>query len=237
MDDLRRICASMAEAAREAGVRFVTGDTKVVNRGHGDGIYINTSGVGALAEGVNLGGAQIRPGDAVLVSGTLGDHGITIMSCREGLNFSANIESDAAPLNHLIADVLAAAPHTRCFRDPTRGGIAPTLNELAEQSGTDITVDEDAIPVKDAVLGACEMLGYDVMQVANEGKMVCVVAADEAEAALAAMRKSPYGDDAAIIGRVTEADPARGPKVFLRTAFGSTRILDMLVGEQLPRIC
>ena len=227
----------MAEAAREAGVRFVTGDTKVVNRGHGDGIYINTSGVGALAEGVNLGGAQIRPGDAVLVSGTLGDHGITIMSCREGLNFSANIESDAAPLNHLIADVLAAAPHTRCFRDPTRGGIASTLNELAEQSGTDITVDEDAIPVKDAVLGACEMLGYDVMQVANEGKMVCVVAADEAEAALAAMRKSPYGDDAAIIGRVTEADPARGPKVFLRTAFGSTRILDMLVGEQLPRIC
>ena len=134
MDDLRRICASMAEAAREAGVRFVTGDTKVVNRGHGDGIYINTSGVGALAEGVNLGGAQIRPGDAVLVSGTLGDHGITIMSCREGLNFSANIESDAAPLNHLIADVLAAAPHTRCFRDPTRGGIASTLNELAEQS-------------------------------------------------------------------------------------------------------
>ena len=170
MDDLRRICASMAEA--------------------------------------NLGGAQIRPGDAVLVSGTLGDHGITIMSCREGLNFSANIESDAAPLNHLIADVLAAAPHTRCFRDPTRGGIASTLNELAEQSGTDITVDEDAIPVKDAVLGACEMLGYDVMQVANEGKMVCVVAADEAEAALAAMRKSPYGADAAIIGRVTEADPA-----------------------------
>ena len=227
----------LVAAAREAGVRFVTGDTKVVNRGHGDGIYINTSGVGALAEGVNLGGAQIRPGDAVLVSGTLGDHGITIMSCREGLNFSANIESDAAPLNHLIADVLAAAPNTRCFRDPTRGGIASTLNELAEQSGTDITVDEDAIPVKDAVLGACEMLGYDVMQVANEGKMVCVVAADEAEAALAAMRKSPYGADAAIIGRVTEADPARGPKVFLRTAFGSTRILDMLVGEQLPRIC
>ena len=159
------------------------------------------------------------------------------MSCREGLNFSANIESDAAPLNHLIADVLAAAPNTRCFRDPTRGGIASTLNELAEQSGTDITVDEDAIPVKDAVLGACEMLGYDVMQVANEGKMICVVAADESEAALAAMRKSPYGADAAIIGRVTEADPARGPKVFLRTAFGSTRILDMLVGEQLPRIC
>ena len=171
------------------------------------------------------------------MSGTLGDHGITIMSCREGLSFSAAIESDAAPLNHLIAEVLAAAPHTRCFRDPTRGGLASTLNELAAQSNTDITVDEGAVPVKDAVLGACEMLGYDVLQVANEGKMVCVVAADEAEAALAAMRANPYGADAAIIGQVGEADPARGPKVFLRTSFGSTRILDMLVGEQLPRIC
>ena len=237
MDDLRRICASMASCAKEAGVRIVTGDTKVVNRGHGDGIYINTSGVGAVPAGVSLGGAQIRPGDAVLVSGTLGDHGITIMSCREGLNFSAAIESDAAPLNHLIAEVLAAAPHTRCFRDPTRGGLASTLNELAAQSNTDITVDEGAVPVKDAVLGACEMLGYDVLQVANEGKIVCVVAADEAEAALAAMRANPYGADAAIIGQVGEADPARGPKVFLRTSFGSTRILDMLVGEQLPRIC
>lgn len=237
MDDLRRICASMAEAAREAGVRFVTGDTKVVNRGHGDGIYINTSGVGALAEGVNLGGAQIRPGDAVLVSGTLGDHGITIMSCRESLSFSSGLESDAAPLNHLIAEVLAAAPHTRCFRDPTRGGLASTLNELASQSGTDITVEEDAVPVKPAVLGACEMLGYDPLQVANEGKMVCVVAPDEADAALAAMRANRYGADAAIIGEVASAQPERGPKVFLRTAFGGTRILDMLVGEQLPRIC
>lgn len=237
MSDLRRICHSMAEAAAEAGVKLVTGDTKVVNRGHGDGIFINTSGVGVLAEGVNLGGAQCRPGDAVLVTGTLGDHGITIMSCREGLGFSASIESDAAPLNHLIADVLAAAPHTRCFRDPTRGGLASTLNELASQAGVDITVDEEAVPVRDAVRGACEMLGYDVMQVANEGKMVCVVAAAEAEAALAAMRASKYGADAAIIGTVSEAQPERGPKVYLRTAFGSTRILDMLVGEQLPRIC
>ena len=165
MDDLRRICASMASCAKEAGVRIVTGDTKVVNRGHGDGVYINTSGVGAVPAGVSLGGAQIHPGDAVLVSGTLGDHGITIMSCREGLSFSAAIESDAAPLNHLIAEVLAAAPHTRCFRDPTRGGLASTLNELAAQSNTDITVDEGAVPVKDAVLGACEMLGYDVLPV------------------------------------------------------------------------
>ena len=237
LDDLRRICASMAECAREAGVKLVTGDTKVVNRGHGDGVFINTSGIGALAPGISLSGAHCKPGDKVLVTGTLGDHGITIMSCREGLGFSADIESDAAPLNHLIAEVLAAAPATRCFRDPTRGGIASTLNELADQSQVDIVVDEDAVPVKDAVRGACDMLGYDVMQVANEGKMVCVVAADQADAALAAMRANRYGGDAAIIGEVAEAHAARGPKVLLRTAFGSTRILDMLVGEQLPRIC
>ncbi len=237
VEDLRRICASMAEAAKEAGVVIVTGDTKVVNRGHGDGIYINTSGVGVLAQGVQLGGAQCKPGDKVLVTGSLGDHGITIMSCRESLSFSADIQSDAAPLNHLIASVLAAAPNTRCFRDPTRGGLASTLNELAAQSQTDIFVDEAAIPVKPAVRGACEMLGYDVLQVANEGKMVCVVAADEAEAALAAMRANKYGEDAAIIGEVVEANPERGSKVFLRTAFGTARILDMLVGEQLPRIC
>ena len=227
----------MAEAAKEAGVHLVTGDTKVVNRGHGDGVYINTSGVGALPAGVELGGAQCKPGDAVLVSGTLGDHGITIMSCREGLGFSADLQSDAAPLNHLIADVLAAAPHTRCFRDPTRGGLASTLNELAGQAGVDIVVEEDAIPVKPAVQGACDMLGYDVLQVANEGKMVCVVAADEAQAALQAMRANRYGADAAIIGEVRESRQDRGSKVFLRTAFGGTRILDMLVGEQLPRIC
>lgn len=241
MDDLRRICASIREAADEAGVRVVTGDTKVVNRGHGDGIFINTSGVGELAPGVNLGGQLCQPGDAVLVTGTLGDHGITIMSCREGLNFQADVESDAAPLNHLIADVIEAAPSVRCFRDPTRGGIASTLNELAEQCGCDITVSEGDVPVKPVVLGACEMLGYDVMQVANEGKMVCVVPLDEATAALRAMRGSEYGRDAAIIGEVGErvdaAEAGRGPKVYLQTAFGSRRILDMLVGEQLPRIC
>ncbi len=237
IEDLKRICASMAECAREAGVTLVTGDTKVVNRGHGDGVYINTSGIGTLAAGINLGGAQCKPGDAVLVSGTLGDHGITIMSCREGLNFNTDLQSDAAPLNHLIAEVLAVAPHTRCFRDPTRGGLASTLNELAAQAQVDITIAEDDVPVKDAVRGACEMLGYDVMQVANEGKMVCVVAAAEAQAALDAMHANPYGADAAIIGQVSEMQAERGPKVFIRTGFGSTRILDMLVGEQLPRIC
>ena len=235
--DLKRICESMAECAKEAGVALVTGDTKVVNRGHGDGVFINTAGIGTLAPGLNLGGAQCKPGDKVLLSGTLGDHGITIMSCRESLSFSADLQSDAAPLNHLIAEVVAAAPNVRCFRDPTRGGLASTLNEFAKQAQVDITIDEDAVPVKPAVLGACDMLGYDVMQVANEGKMVSVVPADEADAALAAMRANRYGADAAIIGEVGEADPDRGPKVFLRTAFGGTRILDMLVGEQLPRIC
>ncbi len=237
VEDLRRICVSMAEAAKEAGVIIVTGDTKVVNHGHGDGVYINTSGVGTLAPGINLGGAQCKPGDKVLVTGSLGDHGITIMSCRESLSFSTDLQSDAAPLNHLIASVLKAAPHTRCFRDPTRGGLASTLNELAAQSQSDIFIDEAAVPVKPAVRGACEMLGYDVLQVANEGKMVCVVSPDEADAALEAMQENIYGKDAAIIGEVANSNPERGPKVFLRTAFGTARILDMLVGEQLPRIC
>ncbi|MEQ2956964.1 hydrogenase expression/formation protein HypE [Slackia piriformis] len=237
MDDLRRICATIAETAAEAGVHVVTGDTKVVNRGHGDGIYINTAGIGLIPEGRNLSGTSCMPGDKVLVSGTLGDHGIAIMSQREGLSFSAPIESDAAPLNRLIAAVLQAAPDTRCFRDPTRGGLASTLNEFAEQSGVDIVVREDDVPVKDVVRGACDMLGYDVFQVANEGKMVCVVPADQADAALEAMKAAPYGTDAAIIGEIQEAHADRGPKVYLETGFGTKRILDMLVGEQLPRIC
>lgn len=235
--DLKRLCKSMAEMAKEAGVHIVTGDTKVVNRGHGDGVFINTSGIGFIPEGVNLSGAFCKPGDKVLVTGTMGDHGITIMSCREELSFNADIQTDAAPLNHLIAEVIAAAPDTRCFRDPTRGGLASTLNELAAQSGVDFIVEEGAVPVKDAVLGACEMLGYDVYQVANEGKMVCVVPAEQAEAALAAMRANKYGADAAIIGEVVETPEERDPRVSIRTGFGALRIMDMLVGEQLPRIC
>ena len=235
--DLKRICKSMAEMAKEAGVHIVTGDTKVVNRGHGDGVFINTSGIGFIPEGVSLSGAFCKPGDKVLVTGTIGDHGITIMSCREELSFNADIQTDAAPLNHLIAEVIAAAPDTRCFRDPTRGGLASTLNELAAQSGVDFIVEEGAVPVKDAVLGACEMLGYDVYQVANEGKMVCVVPAEQAEAALAAMRANKYGADAAIIGEVVETPEERDPRVSIRTGFGALRIMDMLVGEQLPRIC
>lgn len=235
--DLKRICKSMAEMAKEAGVHIVTGDTKVVNRGHGDGVFINTSGIGFIPEGVSLSGAFCKPGDKILVTGTMGDHGITIMSCREELSFNADIQTDAAPLNHLIGEVIAAAPDTRCFRDPTRGGLASTLNELAAQSGVDFIVEEGAVPVKDAVLGACEMLGYDVYQVANEGKMVCVVPAEQAEAALAAMRANRYGADAAIIGEVVETPEERDPRVSIRTGFGALRIMDMLVGEQLPRIC
>lgn len=235
--DLKRICHSMAEAAREAGVRIVTGDTKVVNLGHGDGVFINTSGIGFIPEGVSLSGAYCKPGDKILVTGTMGDHGITIMACREELSFSADIQTDAAPLNHLIAEVLAAAPGVRCFRDPTRGGLASTLNELADQSQVDFIINEEAVPVKDAVRGACEMLGYDVYQVANEGKMVCVVPADQADAALAAMRANAYGVDAAIIGDVIEKPADRDARVSIRTGFGALRIMDMLVGEQLPRIC
>ena len=170
MDKLRQIVQTMAETAHEAGVSIITGDTKVVERGGADGVYINTAGVGEVPTGVALSGANCQPGDVILVSGTLGDHGIAIMSQREGLAFSSTIESDAAPLNHLIADVLAAAPDTRCFRDPTRGGLASTLNEFAQASGVAMEVDEDAVPVRPDVQAACEMLGYDVLQVANEAR-------------------------------------------------------------------
>ncbi len=234
VEDLKRILVSMHDAAAEAGVRIVTGDTKVVERGHGDGVYINTAGVGVLADGVDLSGSHCRPGDVVLLSGTLGDHGIAVVSTREGLSFSTDIRTDAAPLNHLVAAVLAAAPGVRCFRDPTRGGLASTLNELADASRVSITVRENDVPVREQVRGASEMLGYDVFQVANEGKMVAVVPADQAAAALAAMKSAPYGEEAAIVGEVAEA-PAG--KVYVKTSFGATRIMDMLVGEQLPRIC
>ena len=230
MDKLHQIVQTMAETAHEAGVSIITGDTKVVERG-------GAAGVGEVPAGVALSGANCRPGDVILVSGTLGDHGIAIMSQREGLAFSSTIESDAAPLNHLIADVLSAAPDTRCFRDPTRGGLASTLNEFAQASGVAMEVDEDAVPVRPDVQAACEMLGYDVLQVANEGKMVAVVPAEQADAALAAMRAARYGENAAIIGRVLPLGSDARPAVRVRTGWGSTRILDMLVGEQLPRIC
>ena len=234
MDTLQKAVESMQAAAAEAGVQVAAGDTKVVEKGKGDGLFINTAGVGWLPEGRTIDGEQAKAGDVVLISGTLGDHGIAIVSTREGLEFETSIESDAAPLNALIANVLAAAPDTRCFRDPTRGGLSSTLNELAMASGVSMTVQETAVPVHPQVRGASEMLGYDVFQVANEGKMVAVVPAEQADAALAAMKTSPYGEDAAVIGDVAET-PAG--KVYVFTSFGATRIMDMLVGEQLPRIC
>ena len=237
LGDLERVCASIAQTCAEAGVVVATGDTKVVNRGQCDGVFINTTGIGFVGAGRALGGQLCRPGDAVILSGTLGDHGIAIMACREQLAFSVQLESDVAPLNHLVGDVLATAADVRCFRDPTRGGLAATLNELAAQSGCDIEVDETAVPVKDGVRGACEMLGYDVMHVANEGKMACVVEASQADAVLQAMHANPYGADAAVIGTVGAKPDDRSPRVTARTALGTTRILDVPTGELLPRIC
>jgi hydrogenase expression/formation protein HypE len=238
IDDLRRILSSMAAASKEAGVAIVTGDTKVVEKGGCDGIFINTSGVGVIPDGLDIGGAGARPGDVVLLSGSIGDHGIAVVSEREGLAFSTSVTSDCAPLNKMIADLVAVAgPLIHSLRDPTRGGVASALNEFAESSGAVIEIDEDSIPVKEQVRGACEMLGYDPLQVANEGKLLAVVAPEGAEAALAAMRRSPYGEDAAVVGRVLPAPASGKAKVFMNTSFGSRRVVDMLVGEQLPRIC
>jgi hydrogenase expression/formation protein HypE len=234
--DLERIVASMAATARLAGVQIVTGDTKVVDRGSADRVFINTAGVGLVPPGVKIAGDQARPGDPVLLSGPIGDHGITIMIQREGFRFDSPLESDCAPLNGMVAGLLAAVPFgaVRCLRDPTRGGLATALNELAQRSGAGIEIDETAVPVRDAVRGACELLGLDPLYVANEGKLVAVVAPEHAGAALEALRAHEHGQMAAIIGRVTESHPGR---VILRTALGARRVVDMLVGEQLPRIC
>lgn len=242
LKSLQKIVKSIAAAAQEAGVSIVTGDTKVVEHGKGDGIYINSSGIGVIGAGVDLSGRNCCAGDVILVSGSLGDHGITIVSTREGLSFDAPVMSDAAPLNELIHKVLEAAPQTRCFRDPTRGGLASTLNEFAQQSNTCMIVDEASVPVKDAVRGACDMLGYDLYHIANEGKMIAVVPPEQARAALNAMHQSPYGEEAAIIGQVADSSLPELPRTsvaqaYVRTSLGTLRIMDMLTGEQLPRIC
>ena len=234
MTQLARVVDAMAEAARRAGVEIVTGDTKVVERGHGDGCYINTAGIGVVPPGISLGPERIRPGDAVLVSGTLADHGMAIMSVREGLGFEAEIASDTAPLHGLVAAMLAACPDLRMLRDPTRGGAATSLNEIAGQARLGIEVDEGAIPVAPAVASACEMLGLDPLLVANEGKLLAVVPEAHAEAVLAAMRCHDRGRDAVRIGRVVATHPGL---VAMRTALGGTRIVPMPIGEQLPRIC
>jgi len=234
LSSLEKIVASMQKAAAGAGVKIVTGDTKVVNRGGADGIFINTAGIGLIPEGVNISGSNARPGDRVLVSGSIGDHGVAILSSREGLQFSTSLESDCAPLSELVATMLKVSHKIRCLRDPTRGGLSSTLNELARQSRVGIWVEEDRIPIKEEVQGACELLGFDPLILANEGKLVAVVAEEVAEMILQRMKTHPLGREAAIIGEVRE-EPRE--KVILRTRIGLTRIMDMMVGEPLPRIC
>jgi hydrogenase expression/formation protein HypE len=234
LGDLERIVESMGRAAREAGVPVVTGDTKVVERGKGDGVFITTTGVGVVPEGVHISGERARPGDAILVSGTLGDHGVAIMAGREGLSFETRVRSDSAALHTLVADMVEAAPDIRCLRDPTRGGLATTLNELARQSGVGMALREEHIPVDPAVAAACELLGLDPLYVANEGKLVCICPAARAEALLAVMRAHPLGGRAAIIGEVIED---RHGLVRMDTRLGGCRVVDWLAGEQLPRIC
>jgi len=232
--DLKRIVESMAAASKEAGVPVVTGDTKVVEKGKGDGVFITTTGVGVVPEGVDISGDRARPGDCILVSGTIGDHGVAIMSLRENLSFETTIRSDTAALHGLVAAMVQAVPGIHCLRDPTRGGLATTLNEIATQSGAGMLLDEAAVPVQRAVQAACEFLGLDPLYVANEGKLIAICEAAQAQRLLEAMRAHPLGRDAAIIGEVLE-DPHHF--VQMRTRFGGKRIVDWLTGDQLPRIC
>jgi hydrogenase expression/formation protein HypE len=232
--ELAAVVARMAAAAERAGVTIVTGDTKVVERGRGDGLTITTAGIGVVPAGVDLGPTRVRPGDAVIVSGTLADHGMAIMSVREGLEFEAAIASDTAPLHGLVAAVLAACPGVRLLRDPTRGGVAASLNEIAAAASLGIEIDEAAVPVSPVVASACEILGLDPLEVANEGKLLTVVPADSAAAVLAAMRAHEHGRHAALLGRIVPDHPGI---VALRTAIGGSRIVPLPIGEQLPRIC
>lgn len=232
--DLERVVASMARAATAAGVPVITGDTKVVERGKGDGVYITTTGIGMVPAGVNISGDRARPGDLILVSGSMGDHGVAIMSSREHLQFETTIRSDSAALHTLVAAMVAAVPTIHCLRDPTRGGLATTLNELAGQSGVGMQLREVDIPINEAVRSACELLGLDPLYVANEGKLIAICAAQDAELLLQTMQAHPLGKQAAIIGEVCE-DPHGF--VQMQTRFGGSRIVDWLTGEQLPRIC
>ncbi len=234
MDTLKQVVASMKATADEAGVQIVAGDTKVVQKGKADGLYITTAGVGVVREGLSIGGAQAKAGDVVIISGSIGDHGIAVLGARGELGFQSSLQSDVAPLNHLINAMLDASNNIHVLRDPTRGGLATTLNEIANQSNVGILLNEETLPVHPEVAAACEMLGFDPLYVANEGKLVTIAAREDAEKILAAMRATRYGEEAVIIGEVT-AEP-RG-RVLLKTALGSTRIVDMLAGEMLPRIC
>jgi hydrogenase expression/formation protein HypE len=234
LKELERIVQSIKKTAEEAGVSIIAGDTKVVNRGQADKVFITTSGVGTVPPGVDISGANARAGDKVILSGTIGDHGMAIMSQREGLKFSMTLKSDCAPLNKLVSQMLEVSPRIHCLRDPTRGGLATTLNELARQSNAGIVIEDDKIPVKEEVRAACELLGLDPIYVANEGKLVAIVDPGDADKILARMKKNRYGRDATIIGEVTSEHPG---KVVMKTKLGPSRIVDMLSGELLPRIC
>ena len=238
MDELRRVVDSLRRAAADAGVQVVTGDTKVVEKGKGDGLFINTTGIGLVPKAVDLSADRARPGDKVLLSGSIGDHGIAILAQREGLEFETQIESDSAPLHTLVSEMLAAAcnatPDIRCMRDPTRGGVSSTLNEIAERSQVGIELEESSLLIHEQVRGACELLGLDPLYVANEGKLIAIVAPEAADAILHAMRRHPLGLESRIVGTVKKANPGM---VTMRTQFGTTRIVDMLAGDQLPRIC
>ena len=232
--ELEQIVRSIKKAAEEAGVSIIAGDTKVVNRGQADKLFITTSGVGMVPPEVDISGANARAGDKVLLSGTIGDHGIAVMSQREGLKFSMTLKSDCAPLNQLVSQMLEVSSRIHCLRDPTRGGLATTLNELARQSNAGIVIEETKIPAKEEVKAACELLGLDPIYVANEGKLVAIVDPADADKILARMKKNRYGRDAAVIGEVTNQHPG---KVVMKTRLGPSRIVDMLSGELLPRIC
>ena len=232
--DLERIVASTARASRDAGVPVITGDTKVVEKGKGDGVFITTTGVGIVPAGVNISGDRAKPGDAILVSGTVGDHGVAVLSKRENLTFETGIVSDSAALHGLVAEMVAAVPALHCLRDPTRGGLAATLNEIAQQSGAGMRLVESAIPVKAGVLAACELLGLDPLYIANEGKLVAICEKGDAGRLLDVMRRHPLGHDAALIGEVV-ADPHAF--ISMKTRFGGSRMVDWLAGDPLPRIC
>jgi hydrogenase expression/formation protein HypE len=243
VEELRRVVASMRAAAEEAGVQLVTGDTKVVNRGKGDQIFITTTGIGVIESGVTISADRARPGDKILLSGFIGDHGMTIMAQREGLEFEGAMESDCAPLHDLVATMLEARGEAKdagerdfvhCLRDPTRGGVATTLNEIAKRAGVGMLLKEQTIPVRESVQGACEVLGLDPLYVANEGKLIALVAPEMADAVLKRMRAHRYGHDAAVIGEVVAEHPGM---VLLETEIGGARVLDVMFGEQLPRIC
>jgi len=232
--DLEKIVISMAKAAENAGVQIITGDTKVVEKGKADGIYITTTGVGVVDDGIQISGDLAQLGDAIIVSGSMGDHGVAIMSQRENLQFETKLQSDSAALNSLIAEMVKVAPDIHCLRDPTRGGLATTLNEIAQQSKVGMIINEEHIPVKPAVHAACELLGLDPLYVANEGKLICICKQQDAQKLIASMQQHPNGKDAAIIGEVIKDELGF---VQMKTVFGGNRIVDWLIGDQLPRIC